>query len=54
MGIDTVSVWWLLAAFYAGSCITVCLVALINMASYESDRAQMSVDVPGAEAVVDD
>jgi RsiW-degrading membrane proteinase PrsW (M82 family) len=53
--VGTVSLWWLVAAFFAGGYVAVFVMALMNMASYESDRAEMSsVGMPGADAAAAD
>jgi hypothetical protein len=51
----TVPLWWVVAAFFAGGHLAVFVMALMNMASWGSDRAEMSSgDMPGANAGADD
>jgi hypothetical protein len=51
----TVSLGWLLAAFVAGGYVGVFVMALMNIASYKADRAEVSsLGMPGAGARADD
>jgi len=50
-----VSLWWLFAAFFAGGYVAVFVMSLMNIASYESDRAEMPyAGMPGADVSADE
>ena len=49
------TLWWIVAAFFAGGYLAVFVMSLLNMASWESDRAEMSSgSMPGIDARADD
>ena len=51
----TVSLWWVVAAFFAGGYLALFVMSLMNIASWESDRVEMSpAGMPGADARADD